>query len=122
MDRQSIYAELKARIEASGVAQNRIAAATGVKQPSISRFLAEKTGLSADSFLALLAFVGGDVSFYKDEGGVPCAQALAENAELKTKVASLEGENKALRDILDRVLTQDSPLSRASSAGKGMAG
>lgn len=122
MNTDSVFNELRKRIKDSDVSQNAMANTLGVQQASISKFLAGKTGLSAETFLQLLFFVGGDVRFDKDT--VTNGQCLAELNEarrhiagLQHRIVELEAENHVQERMLDKLIgTQEPLLTKKTSA------
>ena len=109
MNTQDVFDELRARVRASGVSQNAMANALGIQQASISKFLAGKMGISAETFLQLLLFVGGMVSFDKDAAvNEQCAKELAatrkELAAVRQRVIELEAECRVQERMLERLM------------------
>ena len=119
MDTKEIFDELRVRVKAADASQNAIAGALGIQQASISKFLAGKIGLSAETFLQLLLYIGGVVSFDKDTAAnSKCMQELAaarkELALLRQRVVELEAECRVQERMLDRIIGR--PDAKKTSA------
>jgi plasmid maintenance system antidote protein VapI len=55
---KTISEQLRAAIQDSGLSHNELAKATGVNQPSISRFVSGDRGLGSESIDKLAAYLG----------------------------------------------------------------
>ena len=65
---ESLYSQLREAIKDSGYSQAELARRTGVQQASISRFIKETQGLSAENAISLANFLGGRFSFPAKDG------------------------------------------------------
>lgn len=83
-----------------GVTQQELSAGAGVQQASISRFLSGEAGISGATFMRLVVFLGGELTFpggitaRRDEAGdggeLELARLRAELAAEKAMTARLE--------------------------------